>query len=170
MSEEHFDVVDADDRVVGRAARSLVHAKKLRHRAVHIFVFNGRRELLIHLRTASKEEFPNVWTSSASGHVSAGEEYRDAARRELHEELGLSGSPEFLHKFAACAETSWEHTELYRFVSDETPVFDREEIAAGEFHAVEDVAGKLDSGPQNFSPAFRVLFDWYRRHIHEASD
>ncbi len=162
MSEEYFDVVDADDRVVGRAARSLVHAKKLRHRAVHIFVFNGRRELLIHLRTASKEEFPDVWTSSASGHVSAGEAYRDAARRELSEELGLSGNPEFLHKFAACAETSWEHTELYRFVSDEPPVFDREEIAAGAFHAVDEIARKLVDQPERFSPAFRLLFAWYR--------
>jgi isopentenyldiphosphate isomerase len=96
MSEEMFDVVDQEDRVLFQSPRSVVHANHWLHRAVHIFVFNSRGELLIHRRSATKDEAPLKYTSSASGHLSAGEDYAIAAVRELEEELGLKADVEFL--------------------------------------------------------------------------
>ena len=119
MSEELFDVVDENDVVLRQMPRSQVHAEKLIHRAVHIFVFRSDGRLLIHKRTNDKEEFPGVWTSSASGHVSAGETYDDTAPRELLEELGLRAELVRLHKFAPCEETCREHTVLYETVCDD---------------------------------------------------
>ena len=89
MSEEMFDVVDQDDKVLFQSPRSVVHANHWLHRAVHIFVFNSKGELLIHRRSATKDEAPLKCTSSASGHLAAGEDYATAAMRELEEELGL---------------------------------------------------------------------------------
>src|SRR4051794_19553070 len=63
--EERFDVVDDRDQILGQAPRSEVHAQHWLHRAVHIFVFNTRGELLIHQRTATKDECPLMFTSSA---------------------------------------------------------------------------------------------------------
>ncbi len=80
MTEEIFDVVDENDEVVGQLPRSEVHARGLLHRAVSIFVFNSSGQLLLQLRTPTKDEYPNCYTSSASGHLSAGEDYDDAAR------------------------------------------------------------------------------------------
>ena len=42
--EEWFDIVDEADRVIGKALRKEVHAKRLRHRAIHVFVFNEEEE------------------------------------------------------------------------------------------------------------------------------
>ena len=95
-AEELFDVVDQDDRVLRQAPRSVVHANHWLHRASHIFVFNTRGELLIHRRAATKDECPRMLTSSASGHLAAGEGYETAAVRELEEELGLRSPIEFL--------------------------------------------------------------------------
>ena len=89
MPEEMFDVVDEQDRVLRQAPRSVVHAKHWLHRASHIFVFNSKDELLVHRRSATKDECPLLCTSSASGHLAAGEDYSTAAVRELEEELGL---------------------------------------------------------------------------------
>ena len=44
VASERFPVVDEDDRVVREAPRSEVHGNNLRHRAVHIFIFNDRGE------------------------------------------------------------------------------------------------------------------------------
>ena len=44
MSEEWFDVVDEQNQVISKAPRSEVHRLKLRHRAVHVLVFNQRGE------------------------------------------------------------------------------------------------------------------------------
>ena len=160
-SEEFFDVVDQDDRVVDRVARSEVHRRKLRHRAVHVFLFRQDGCLLIHKRADTKEEFPSVWTSSCSGHVSAGENYDMTVVRELFEELGVKSAVERLQKFAACDETSHEFTVLYRCFSDAAVTPDPEEIAAVQWMPLDAIQAWMTESPDDFSPAFRLLFGWY---------
>ena len=87
--EKLIDVVDAGDCVVKSAPRQLVHAEKWLHRAVHVFVFNAAGQLFLQKRSSTKASAPNKWVSSCSGHVDAGEDYLQAAQRELGEEIGL---------------------------------------------------------------------------------
>jgi isopentenyldiphosphate isomerase len=87
--DELFDVVDTDDRVIGVARRAQVHARGLRHRAVHILVLNREDKVFLQKRSKAKDSHPGKWDSSASGHLDSGEAYAAAAIRELHEELGI---------------------------------------------------------------------------------
>jgi len=160
--DEIFDVVDANDRVIGQATRREVHERRLLHRAVHIFVFNSAGELLIQKRSADKDEFPLCWTSSASGHLDAGEDYASAAVRELNEELGLTGELKFVSKLPASTETANEHTALFRCVSDAPPRIDPEEIDRVEFRSLEAVAELIRTSPETVSPPFCTLFEYYR--------
>ena len=164
-NEEQFDVVDERDQVIGQAPRSEVHAKKLLHRAVHVFVFNSRGELLIHRRSASKDEYPLCYTSSASGHLSAGESYDECAPREMQEEIGLSAPLTFLNKFPASPETSQEYTVLYKAVTDDPPTFDPEEIESGDYYELEEISRMIEENPAEFSPAFRTLCLWYLENV-----
>ena len=164
VPEEIFDVVDAEDRVTGQAPRSQVHARRWLHRAVHIFVFNSRGELLVHQRSATKDECPLLYTSSASGHLHAGEDYETAARRELAEELSLHSSIEFLNKLPAGPETSYEHSALYRTTTDETPTFLAEEILSGDYYPLPTIDDWVNRRPEDFTPCFRSLWRWYREH------
>ncbi|MEN8724141.1 MAG: NUDIX domain-containing protein, partial [Lentimonas sp.] len=88
-AQELFDVVDAEDTVLRIETRSVVHREKLFHRAVHVFVFNTKGELYLQRRSMTKDTAPGKWVSSCSGHVDSGEEYDQAAPRELGEEIGL---------------------------------------------------------------------------------
>ncbi len=158
MTEEMFDVVDQDDKVLFQSPRSVVHANHWLHRAVHIFVFNSRGELLIHRRSATKDEAPLKCTSSASGHLAAGEDYATAATRELEEELGLKAPVEYLGIFPANGpETAYEHSGLYRTVTDEPPVFDPGEILSGEFHSIDEIDALIKRDPEDFTHCFRSL-------------
>ena len=161
MPEEIFDVVNADDEVVAQAPRSEVHARGLLHRAVQIFLLDADGRLLLQKRSAIKDEYPLCYTSSASGHVDAGETYDEAAHRELKEELGLSGRLEFLSKFPASAETANEHTVFYRLFSDEEPVADPEEIESVEYKSLSEISQMIAKNVNEFSPPFRVVFAWY---------
>lgn len=161
MTEEEFDIVDFQDRVIGQAPRSEVHAHRWLHRAVHIFVFNSRGELLIHQRSATKDECPLKFTSSASGHLHAGEDYDTAAVRELDEELSLRARLEYLTKLPAGPETSYEHSALYKTVTDEPPKFLAEEILTGDYYPLDKIAAWVRERPDDFTPCFRSLWAWY---------
>ena len=147
--------------VIGQAPRSRVHAEGLLHRAVHIFVLNSRGELLLQRRSALKDQSPLKLTSSASGHLGAGESYETAAIREMQEEIGLTGKIEFLQRFPATFETAFEHTVLYRLVSDEIPVADPAEVLRMETVTLDEARRWLANDPDDFSSPLRVLLQWY---------
>ncbi|MGH7936574.1 MAG: NUDIX domain-containing protein, partial [Chthoniobacterales bacterium] len=111
---EPFAVVDENDRVIGAESRAKVHGNNLRHRAVHLFIFNRGGELLLQKRSRWKDRHPRLWDSSAAGHVSAGEGYDETAERELREELGISTGLTPLVKIPASAKTGEEFIRLYR--------------------------------------------------------
>lgn len=161
MAEEIFDVVDEADRVVRQAARSVVHAENLLHRAVSIFVLKPDGRLLLQLRSVSKDQYPGCYTSSASGHVDSGEDYDTAAARELREELSLDLPIEFLAKFPAGPETAFEFSALYQVVTDEEPVLDLGEIASAEFLPIDQIASMIETAPEKFTPPFREMFRWF---------
>jgi 16S rRNA (adenine1518-N6/adenine1519-N6)-dimethyltransferase len=159
--DEVFDVVDEYDNVIAQATRGEVHAQKLLHRAVSIFVFNTKGELLLQLRSSTKDEYANCYTSSASGHLDTGEDYETAAVRELHEELQLSPPLVFLTKLPASPKTANEHTALYETTTDDSPIFHPTETAGGEFASLESISQRIAENPEQFTPPFRELIKWY---------
>jgi isopentenyl-diphosphate Delta-isomerase len=163
MTEEILEIVDEENRVTGRAARSRIHREQLRHRAVHIFLFNSQGELFLQKRSPEKDEFPGYYDSSAAGHVDPQESYADAAGRELEEELGVTAALEKIAEFPASRENGWEFTVFYRAVSDEPVRINRAEIAEGCFYPVSEIAARLQREGSLFTPAFKTLFECYLR-------
>ena len=155
--EELFDVVDCEDRVVGQQVRRVVHREGLLHRAVHIWLFDDEGRLLLQMRSASKDQFPLTWTSSASGHVDAGESYESAARRELEEELGVTCELRRVAKLPASEATAQEFTVLFvgRHKGRLNP--DPSEVADIRWWPVAGAVAEAARGTDNFSPPLRVL-------------
>ncbi|MGC9537916.1 NUDIX hydrolase [Streptomyces sp. UG1] len=100
-ADEILDIVDENDRVVGRSPRGEAYAKGLRHRCVFIEARDAQGRLFVHRRTPTKLVFPSRYDMFVGGVVGAGESYDDAALREAEEELGVSGLPRptYLFKF-----------------------------------------------------------------------
>jgi len=151
---EEFAVVDENDRVIGTAPRREVHGNNLRHRAVHIFLFNRAGELLLQKRSRWKDQHPELWDSSAAGHVGAGEEYDATAARELREELGVTTELKRVAKLPASEQTGQEFIWLYRGEHEGPFAPARGEIEAVQFFAVKDVARWIARRPDDFAPGF----------------
>lgn len=104
VNEEFVDVVDRDGNVVRVATRAEVRAQRLRHRCTAVIVRSGRGEVLIHRRSDAKDLWPGYWDLVVGGVVTAGEDWEEAARRELAEEVGISGADLILVGEAAYAD------------------------------------------------------------------
>jgi isopentenyldiphosphate isomerase len=161
MSEEIFDVVNDRDEVIGHERRSEVHRRKLKHRAVHVLVSNVRGELFLQKRSLTKDTFPGVWDSSASGHLDSGEAYDACAVRELREEIGLAlpAPPERMFKIDACDRTGQEFVWVYRCRAEGPFTLHPEEIAWGDWFAPATITRWLRERPAEFADAFALIWN-----------
>jgi 16S rRNA (adenine1518-N6/adenine1519-N6)-dimethyltransferase len=163
--EEQFPVVDDKDRIRRYASRSEVHGNNLRHRAVHLLIFNQAGDVYLQQRSRWKDRHPMKWDSSAAGHVTAGETYDETARRELKEELGVDVPLEKIAKITASSHTDHEFVWVYCGVTtgDLTP--DKCEIAAGVFLPATVIDGWTSARPEDFAPGFLECWKTYRRKV-----
>ncbi len=164
---ELYDKVDGNDKVIGLVSRKDAHTKGIFHRAVHVWLFDGKRRIFLQQRSASKDTNPLKWGSSVGGHVDRGESYEPAAVRETKEELGLRIAPSdlvFVQKFKPSAETNWEFVKLYFVSYDESGHgkirLNAKESAGGKFVAVQEIGRKIASGRLAFTPDFALFFEW----------
>lgn len=84
-----LEVVTEDDEVVGAQTRTEVHRLGLLHREVHVWMFDKDFNIIfqkrgLHARSAG------LLDATAGGHVNQGEDYLEAAVREMEEETGIS--------------------------------------------------------------------------------
>jgi isopentenyl-diphosphate Delta-isomerase len=155
---EIFDVVDEEDKVIGQASRKLVHEKGLIHRSVHILVFNSQNRLFLQKRSLQKDENPDLWDSSASGHVNSGENYDKSASRELWEELGIKAKINFWIKLSAAEKTLWEHVSVYKCISDDKMTLAPDEISDGKFWDIEELKYLIESDSEKFTSTLKIIF------------
>ena len=91
--QEYFDIVDEENNLTGEVRlRSDAHALDLWHRNVPIYCFykkDGHYYFLVHLRSKTKDLYPNSWDTHFGGHVKTGETVEQTAVSELKEEIGL---------------------------------------------------------------------------------
>lgn len=162
FQQERFPVVDEQDRILRYAYRAEVHANNLRHRAIHIFIFDQAGRVYLQRRARAKDRYPLCWDSSTGGHVSAAEGYDDAARRELMEELGIAVPLEKITKLPASDRTDQEFIWLYCGELRGEPRPNRTEIESGAFFSPNIIDGWTAARQRDFTPAFRECWKTYR--------
>jgi 16S rRNA (adenine1518-N6/adenine1519-N6)-dimethyltransferase len=159
---EIFDVVDAEDRVLGQASRHEVHTRQLRHRAIHIMVRNTAGEFFLQRRSRWKDVCPLKWDSSAAGHVNAGQAYPETAARELREELGVDAPLEWVAKTDAGEETGFEFVHLFEANHEGPFHLPPAEIDCGEWFTPAQIERWLATRPGDFAPGFRTCWSLWK--------
>ena len=162
MNEESeiFDIVNDNDEIVGSASRNEVHRLGLKHRSVHLLIFNKQGSVLLQKRSIEKDTFPGTWDSSVSGHVDSGETYDEAVIRESLEELGVKfvGVPEKKFKVDACKETDNEFSWIYRHFSEGPFSPNVDEISEIKWFSIETLDDSNLHDSTIFSPAFSLIW------------
>jgi isopentenyl-diphosphate delta-isomerase len=94
-------IVDGDDNIIGEEDKDKCHdGNGILHRGFLAMVLNEDGELLLARRSKKKRLWPGFWDGTVASHLAAGEDYFEASRRRLVEEMGLSTDDiRYLFKF-----------------------------------------------------------------------
>lgn len=81
---EYLDYYDEKQNYLGRETRKVVHENALWHKTVHCWLYDNVGNIYFQIR---KDE--GKFYTTASGHVIAGEDVKEAFGREIKEEIGI---------------------------------------------------------------------------------
>ncbi len=164
--DELLDIVDGEDRVIGRASRREVHADGSLHRAVHLFMVNDRNQILLQRRSQWKADWPGRWDSSVSGHVTAGCGYDETVFREAEEEIGYRCSdpaPVLLIEANEMTEQEWVQIYVEKLTRRPRLQPDPLEVSDLRWWGFDELVEALVNEPDSFALAFRTLFFLWRQ-------
>ncbi|MEC5320833.1 isopentenyl-diphosphate Delta-isomerase [Brenneria populi subsp. brevivirga] len=156
-------LVDENDRPTGTMEKLAAHEKGVLHRAVTVYIFNSRRQLLLQRRAEGKYHCGGLWSNTCCGHPLPGEETPEAARRRLYQEMGLRCplTPMFTLTYRLPLENGLiEHEvgHVYFGLTDDPPQADPEEAAGFQYLSLQQIGRRIAAAPQAFTPWFRLTF------------
>ena len=157
-------IVNDKDEVIG--AMNMIEAKNknILRRAVRVFVFNKRGQILLQRR--SKDVFhPLLLDQSVGGHVDEGETYQIAAAREMKEELGIE--PPFLEEIIVSYRTRCHFNAIYRTVIDNelSIPFNTKEVSEVIWFKPIELTEKIIATPEEFTESFLIIWQELRDKI-----
>lgn len=157
---EQFDLVDEKDKVIGTTDKPTAHNHKQLHRVAAIYVFNKKGELYVQVHKASGGKFDH----SVGGHVSKGEDYASAAKREGQEELGINQPLTYLSTFYSDEGTYLHMFGLFECVADKNWKFiPNDEVEEIFPMKLEDIQKMMKESPDKFTNGFINTMKEYLR-------
>lgn len=160
--EDVLILVDLNDQPTGFAGKQRVHEEGLLHRAFSIFIFDPHSRLLLQQRADTKYHSPGLWSNTCCGHPREGETTIEAARRRLHEEMGLTCELEphstlvYQEQVSpTMTEYEYDHVFIGRCITN--PVANPDEAKAWRWVDPVALQEELHKAPHTFTVWLRTL-------------
>ena len=161
--EEQFDVTDLVGKDVGRlTTKEVAHSDGSPHRVAAVFVFrNDNLFLPVHLGMNGQLDH------NVGGHVFAGEDYKNAAVREMDEEIGLSAPLEIVKLDVLSDERFGDHQFIHLFGIFETKAPENWEFVANDEvnelipMPLDQIVAQMNQDPDKFTRGFINTLEAY---------
>lgn len=159
-------LVNEQDEEVGVMEKLQAHVAGKLHRAISVFIFNSKNEMLLQQRAIDKYHSGGLWTNTCCSHPKPGEETKAAAERRLYEEMGMKCDlgPSFTFVYKAALDndlTEYEYDHVFTGITDETPVLNPDEAAAWRYESIERVRTDIAENPEQYTEWFKICIDKY---------
>lgn len=160
MQRDKVILVDQNDQEIGYADKMEAHVKGMLHRAFSIFLFNSKKEMLIHQRAAGKYHGGGLWTNACCSHPQPGEDIKHSAIERLHFEMGLQCELQKAFSFIyhspvenGLVEHEYDH--VYLGFTDSTPLPHPDEVQSYRWINTTDLKKEIELQPEKFTFWFK---------------
>lgn len=172
---EYVLLVDENDNETGVMEKLQAHENGLLHRAISVFIFNDKKELLLQQRAAEKYHSPLLWTNTCCSHPRPGEVLIEAAHRRLREEMNLACNLEHQFSFtykAVLDKGLIEHELDHIFFgeSNDVPDPDPSEVLSFKYLSLEDIENEINVNPELYTSWFKLMLDKIKSFRNEHTD
>ena len=160
--QERFPIVDEEGAVIGQATRGECHSgSKLLHPVVHLHVFDAQGNVYLQKRPEWKDIQPGKWDTAVGGHIDYGETPKEALRREVREELGITDfTPEFIGTYVFESQREKELVYVHRTTYEGQVQPSKDELDDGRFWSIQEIREAIGQGvlTPNFESEFQRFF------------
>jgi isopentenyl-diphosphate Delta-isomerase len=156
--------IPSRDSQISTIEKIEAHHRGLLHRAVSVFIFNDRNELLLQKRAANKYHSAEKWSNTCCTHPVPGENPLATAYRRLKEEMGLQTELTEAFTFTYRADvgsglTENEFDHVLWGISTVNPKPDPSEVADWRWITLPKLQKELAENPQKYTPWLRLCFN-----------
>ena len=162
MPEEYVILVDEQDHELGLMEKMQAHREGKLHRALSIFIFNSKKQLLLQKRANNKYHSAGLWTNTCCSHPRKNETTVAAAKRRLQEEMGMTC--ELKYRFAFIYEVQLKNDLIeheldyvYTGVIDTIPILNPEEVSDYRYASMEEIEKDIVQHPENYTAWFKLI-------------
>jgi len=155
-------LVNKKDRKIGVGEKLKVHKEGKLHRAISVFIFNKKGEILLQKRSKRKYHSGGLWSNTCCSHPRPGESVFLAAKRRLKEEMGIETKLKrvfkihYMAKVGNLIENEIDHVFVGYF--DGNPKINKREAEDFCWEKVEKVLKDLKESPQKYTIWFKIIF------------
>ncbi|MFW9991686.1 MAG: isopentenyl-diphosphate Delta-isomerase [Candidatus Odinarchaeota archaeon] len=154
-------LVDENDNEIGFEEKQKAHIDGKLHRALSIFIFNSRNELLIQKRANHKYHSGGKWANTTCSHPRKGETLDKAVHRRLQDEMGFTTKLEKVFDFIYKArvgdliEHELDHVFIGYYEKEVNP--NPEEVEDYKWMALDDIVLDIDKNPRKYGEWFEIM-------------
>jgi isopentenyl-diphosphate delta-isomerase len=171
--EEKVVLVDSNDNEIGLEEKLKAHQNGgMLHRAVSVFVFNSKGQLMMQRRATTKYHGGGLWSNTCCSHPFPRETPSEAAHRRLYEEMGFDCKLHEVCAFAYEAKmdgslTEKEYDHYFIGLYDSPPKINPEEVCDWKWVSINQLKNDTKRHPAAYTPFFLVFFERVLRKAEE---
>lgn len=167
---ESVVLVDEQDHFLGEMEKNAAHKNGILHRAISVFIFNDKGELLLQRRALSKYHSGGLWTNTCCTHPRSNETILAAAVRRLKEEMGITATAEKAFDFIyrrrvndTMIENELDHVLIGYCNADPSP--NKEEVSEWKFLPIDVIERDLKDNGEEYTVWFQISFEKVKKYL-----
>lgn len=159
--KEKVILVNKKDKKIGEEEKLKAHVEGKLHRAISVFVFNKKGELLIQKRAKTKYHSAGLWTNTCCTHPRPGEKTIFAAQRRLKEEMGIKTKLKKIMKIQYKAQVGKlienEIDHVFFGFFEGKPFINKKEVETWKWINLRELLIDIKRNPKKYTAWFKVI-------------